>query len=65
MEHMCILGCPAGSDRNDRGRKLVHFTYKKRTYNLLIKGVIVYLPSTMDIPVPIPSMYGIFSATFD
>ena len=50
MEHMCILGCLAGSDRNDRDRKLVHFTYLE-DLEPPYKGVIVYLPTTMDIPV--------------
>ena len=31
-----LLGCPAGSDRNDRDRKLVYFTYLRDCSNLLI-----------------------------
>ena len=35
----CLLGCPAGSDRNDRDRKLVDFTYLRDVSNLLFQGV--------------------------
>ena len=31
-----VLGCPAGSDRNDRDRKLVYFTYFCGTYNIYL-----------------------------
>ncbi len=37
--YIYILGCPAGSDRNDRDRKLVYFTYLRDVNNLYI-GVI-------------------------
>ena len=56
-----ILGCPVGSDRNDRFCKLADFTYFKELIKPTYIGVISYNPvtiRTMDIPVEQQNIYS-------